>query len=150
MIDRSLRTLFATGLFRDVTVARAGDRILVEVTDCAILRRTIYGRKVRGEGDEEPRPLQKRRFDDRKPAFGGSVAVGLIAVALGLSLPDGADGFASLGQALEDVLAFFKREGGRVAPGRCRPPHRAEDRPGPRDPPIAAGRPRPRHGLHRR
>jgi ribonuclease R len=45
---------------------RLGDRLLVEVTDCAILRRTVYARRVRGEQDtSERRP---------RGAFGGGEA----------------------------------------------------------------------------
>ncbi|MBU8538120.1 outer membrane protein assembly factor BamA [Falsiroseomonas tokyonensis] len=41
-LDRSLRTLFATGLFRDVTVARAGDRIQVAVQENPIVNRVAF------------------------------------------------------------------------------------------------------------
>lgn len=43
---------------------RLGDRIMVDITDCAILRRTVYARRARGEGeaahDERPRHRMKQ------------------------------------------------------------------------------------------
>ncbi len=41
-LDRSLRTLFATGLFRDVAVARDGDRIRVTVDENPIVNRVAF------------------------------------------------------------------------------------------------------------
>jgi outer membrane protein insertion porin family len=41
-LDRSLRTLFATGLFRDVSVARQGDRIRVTVEENPIVNRVAF------------------------------------------------------------------------------------------------------------
>jgi len=41
-LDRSLRTLFATGLFRDVTLARDGDRIRVAVEENPIVNRVAF------------------------------------------------------------------------------------------------------------
>jgi outer membrane protein insertion porin family len=41
-LDRSLRTLFATGLFRDVRVARQGDRITVQVEENPIVNRVAF------------------------------------------------------------------------------------------------------------
>ena len=41
-LDRSLRTLFATGLFRDVVVARNGDRIRVQVEENPIVNRVAF------------------------------------------------------------------------------------------------------------
>jgi outer membrane protein insertion porin family len=41
-LDRSLRTLFATGLFRDVTVTRVGDRIRVQVEENPIVNRVAF------------------------------------------------------------------------------------------------------------
>ncbi|MGK7861366.1 outer membrane protein assembly factor BamA [Falsiroseomonas sp. E2-1-a4] len=41
-LDRSLRTLFATGLFRDVTVSRTGDRIRVTVEENPIVNRVAF------------------------------------------------------------------------------------------------------------
>lgn len=41
-LDRSLRTLFATGLFRDVTVTRQGDRIRVTVEENPIVNRVAF------------------------------------------------------------------------------------------------------------
>jgi ribonuclease R len=38
---------------------RLGDRMMVEVTDCAILRRTIYGRRVRGAEESDHRRAPK-------------------------------------------------------------------------------------------
>ncbi|MBX3199167.1 MAG: ribonuclease R [Labilithrix sp.] len=36
---------------RSGDAVRLGDRIMVEITDCAILRRTVYARRMRGEHD---------------------------------------------------------------------------------------------------
>ncbi|WP_458096557.1 outer membrane protein assembly factor BamA [Roseomonas sp. WA12] len=41
-LDRSLRTLFATGLFRDVRVARQGERIVVQVEENPIVSRVAF------------------------------------------------------------------------------------------------------------
>jgi outer membrane protein insertion porin family len=41
-LDRSLRTLFATGLFRDVQVERVGDRIAVTVVENPIVNRVAF------------------------------------------------------------------------------------------------------------
>jgi hypothetical protein len=41
-LDRSLRTLFATGLFRDVRVSRQGDRIAVQVEENPIVNRVAF------------------------------------------------------------------------------------------------------------
>ena len=41
-LDRSLRTLFATGLFRDVQVARRGERIVVTVQENPIVNRVAF------------------------------------------------------------------------------------------------------------
>ncbi|WP_424133925.1 outer membrane protein assembly factor BamA [Roseomonas chloroacetimidivorans] len=41
-LDRSLRTLYATGLFRDVRVGRQGDRILVTVEENPIVNRVAF------------------------------------------------------------------------------------------------------------
>ncbi|WP_027285453.1 outer membrane protein assembly factor BamA [Rubritepida flocculans] len=40
--DRSLRTLFATGLFRDVRIARDGTRLVVEVQEAPIVNRVAF------------------------------------------------------------------------------------------------------------
>jgi outer membrane protein insertion porin family len=40
--DRSLRTLFATGLFRDVRIARDGTRLVVEVQEAPIINRVAF------------------------------------------------------------------------------------------------------------
>jgi ribonuclease R len=46
---------------RSGDAVRLGDRIMVEITDCAILRRTVYARRVRGEHDVEgERPFRSR------------------------------------------------------------------------------------------
>ena len=40
---------------------RLGERIMVEITDCAILRRTVYARRLRGEQEAvEERPFRRR------------------------------------------------------------------------------------------
>jgi len=41
-LDRSLRTLFATGLFRDVQVDRQGDRVVVTVRENPIVNRVAF------------------------------------------------------------------------------------------------------------
>lgn len=50
---------------RSGDAVRLGDRILVEITDCALLRRTVYARRVRGEhaGADEPRPRGRESRD---------------------------------------------------------------------------------------
>ncbi len=49
---------------------RLGDRMLVDVTDCAILRRTVYARRVRNATDAADDVLAKREKADRGEAFG--------------------------------------------------------------------------------
>lgn len=44
--------LMATGA-RSGNAIRLGDKMMVDVTDVAILRRTVYAKRVRGEGEEE-------------------------------------------------------------------------------------------------
>ncbi|MCI0752817.1 outer membrane protein assembly factor BamA [Teichococcus vastitatis] len=41
-VDRSLRTLFATGLFRDVRITRQGDRLAVQVQENAIVNQVAF------------------------------------------------------------------------------------------------------------
>lgn len=41
-LDRSLRTLFATGLFRDVAISRDGDRVVVRVEENPIVNRVAF------------------------------------------------------------------------------------------------------------
>ena len=50
-LDRSLRTLFATGLFRDVGVARQGDRIRVTVEENPIVNRVAFEGNARVSED---------------------------------------------------------------------------------------------------
>ncbi len=50
-LDRSLRTLFATGLFRDVSVARQGDRIRVTVEENPIVNRVAFEGNARVSED---------------------------------------------------------------------------------------------------
>ncbi len=59
-LDRSLRTLFATGLFRDVQVARRGGRILVTVQENPIVNRVAFegNRKL---SDDELRSVVQLR-----------------------------------------------------------------------------------------
>jgi outer membrane protein insertion porin family len=40
--DRSLRTLFATGLFRDVRIAREGERVVVTVVENPIVNQVVF------------------------------------------------------------------------------------------------------------
>jgi ribonuclease R len=44
---------------------RLGDRMLVDVTDCAILRRTVYAKRVRSEADAADDALARRESADR-------------------------------------------------------------------------------------
>ncbi|ATR20086.1 Outer membrane protein assembly factor yaeT [Roseomonas mucosa] len=55
-LDRSLRTLFATGLFRDVQVGRQGDRVVVRVQENPIVNRVAFegNRKI---SDDQLQPL---------------------------------------------------------------------------------------------
>ena len=53
---------------------RLGDRMLVDVTDCAILRRTVYAKRVRSEADAADDALARRESADRggrRPGGGG-------------------------------------------------------------------------------
>jgi len=50
-LDRSLRTLFATGLFRDVRVNRDGDRIRVQVDENPIVNRVAFEGNSRASDD---------------------------------------------------------------------------------------------------
>lgn len=63
-LDRSLRTLYATGLFRDVQMRRDGDRVIVEVVENPIVNRVAFegNRKIsddvlRGELQLRPRSV---------------------------------------------------------------------------------------------
>ncbi|MBX3190503.1 MAG: ribonuclease R [Labilithrix sp.] len=58
---------------------RLGDRMLVEIADCAILRRSVYAKRVRGEGerdDDRGRPSRKGRGGgndrERRPGKAGA------------------------------------------------------------------------------
>jgi ribonuclease R len=51
---------------RSGDVIALGDRLLVEVVDAAILRRTVYARRIGGEGDGKRRP-QKREMPRGTP-----------------------------------------------------------------------------------
>ncbi len=50
-MDRSLRTLFATGLFRDVRITRAGDRLRVQVEENPIVNRVAFEGNSRASDD---------------------------------------------------------------------------------------------------
>jgi outer membrane translocation and assembly module TamA len=63
-LDRSLKTLFATGLFRDVQVRRDGARVIVDVVENPIVNRVAFegNRKIsddvlRGEVQMRPRSV---------------------------------------------------------------------------------------------
>ena len=63
-LDRSLKTLFATGLFRDVQMHREGSRVIVEVAENPIVNRVAFegNRKIsddvlRGEVQMRPRSV---------------------------------------------------------------------------------------------
>ncbi|MDF2697282.1 MAG: 3-to-5 exoribonuclease RNase [Labilithrix sp.] len=51
---------------RSGDAVRLGDRIMVEITDCAILRRTVYARRMRGE-HEGPGERPARGRDEGRP-----------------------------------------------------------------------------------
>jgi ribonuclease R len=53
---------------RSGDVVALGDRLLVEVMDAAILRRTVYAKRVGGEGSNGARGQQSRRGGRREPA----------------------------------------------------------------------------------
>jgi outer membrane protein insertion porin family len=50
-LDRSLRTLFATGLFRDVRITRQGDRLRVTVAENPIVNRVAFEGNSRASDD---------------------------------------------------------------------------------------------------
>ena len=49
---------------------RLGDRMLIDVTDCAILRRTVYAKRVRSAEDAADDVLARRESADRSAARG--------------------------------------------------------------------------------
>lgn len=60
--DRSLRTLFATGLFRDVQIARDGDRVVVTVVENPIVNQVVFegNRKISDDNLREAAQLKPR------------------------------------------------------------------------------------------
>src|SRR5271165_1641216 len=59
-IDRSLKTLYATGLFQDVTLTRQGDTLLVKVVENPLVNRVAYeGNKL--ESDDQLKELVQLR-----------------------------------------------------------------------------------------
>ncbi|MCG7363392.1 outer membrane protein assembly factor BamA [Roseomonas sp. ACRSG] len=60
--DRSLRTLFATGLFRDVQIARDGDRVVVTVVENPIVNQVVFegNRKISDDNLREAALLKPR------------------------------------------------------------------------------------------
>jgi ribonuclease R len=50
---------------------RLGDRLMVEITDCAILRRTVYARRVRGENEAADGGRRFRPREERPQGRGG-------------------------------------------------------------------------------
>jgi outer membrane protein insertion porin family len=60
--DRSLRTLFATGLFRDVQIARDGDRVVVTVAENPIVNQVVFegNRKISDDNLREAVQLKPR------------------------------------------------------------------------------------------
>lgn len=58
--DRSLRTLFATGLFRDVRVSREGSVLIVEVAENPIVNRVAFEGNRRVSDDVLQREVQLR------------------------------------------------------------------------------------------
>ncbi|MBY0338308.1 MAG: outer membrane protein assembly factor BamA [Acetobacteraceae bacterium] len=58
--DRSLRTLFATGLFRDVRIGRDGSRLIVEVQENPIVNRVAFEGNRRVSDDNLRQGLELR------------------------------------------------------------------------------------------
>lgn len=60
--DRSLRTLFATGLFRDVQISRDGDRVVVTVAENPIVNQVVFegNRKISDDNLREVVQLKPR------------------------------------------------------------------------------------------
>ncbi|WP_199707996.1 outer membrane protein assembly factor BamA [Teichococcus wenyumeiae] len=60
--DRSLRTLFATGLFRDVQIGRDGDRVVVTVVENPIVNQVVFegNRKISDDNLREASLLKPR------------------------------------------------------------------------------------------
>ena len=60
--DRSLRTLFATGLFRDVQIGRDGDRVVVTVVENPIVNQVVFegNRKISDDNLREAAQLKPR------------------------------------------------------------------------------------------
>jgi ribonuclease R len=62
---------------RSGDVVALGDRMIVEIIDTAIMRRTVYGRRVGGEGHGDRKLTREQRRgsgkkpDDRKPGRPG-------------------------------------------------------------------------------
>jgi outer membrane protein insertion porin family len=59
-LDRSLKALFATGLFRDVDVARDGARIIVTVAENALVNRVVFEGNRKVSDDVLEREVQLR------------------------------------------------------------------------------------------
>lgn len=59
-LDRSLKALFATGLFADVTIRRQGDALLVNVVENPIINRIAFEGNKRIEDDELSREVELR------------------------------------------------------------------------------------------
>ncbi len=53
---------------------RLGDRMLIDVTDCAILRRTVYAKRVRSEADAADDVLARRQSGGERGARPGAKA----------------------------------------------------------------------------
>jgi outer membrane protein insertion porin family len=76
-LDRSLKSLYATGLFRDVRIARDGGRVVVEVAENPIVNRVPFegNRKIsddvlRGEVQLRAAPCSPR--SRRRPTASAS------------------------------------------------------------------------------
>lgn len=59
-LDRSLKALFATGLFADVTIRRQGDALVVNVVENPIINRIAFEGNQRIEDDELSREVELR------------------------------------------------------------------------------------------
>ena len=59
-IDRSLKTLFATGLFKDVTITRDGSALVVKVVENPIINRILFEGNHKS-GDDVLKPLLELR-----------------------------------------------------------------------------------------
>ena len=67
-VDRSLKTLFATGLFADVTLRRQGDRLIVTVVENPVINRVAFegNKRLKDEDLSAEVNLKPRKIYSRK------------------------------------------------------------------------------------